>query len=99
MDLLSRLLLVPRDGDFSPMADALHRDLSELSREEFDDILALAHLNHVTVRGMDAFLSIASDKNDNARAEWAQAAHAAELSRIGLAVDFLEQICEAFEGQ
>jgi hypothetical protein len=71
-------------------------ELLRLSRDEFDDLLALAHLNHVIVRGMDAFLGIAQAAGDTVRAEWASTALAAENTRIATAVGFLEDICSAF---
>jgi hypothetical protein len=48
---LSRLLLQPASGSvpFAPMPDA---PALMPSRDEFEDILALAHLNHVVVRGV-----------------------------------------------
>ena len=55
MTLLSRLLLVPQQDDApsSWMLEELKRDISSISRQQFDDLLDLANLNHVVVRGMN----------------------------------------------
>ena len=60
MSLLSRLLLVPQRDDSSTqrMMEELKRDVSSLSHEQFDDLLRLANLNHVVMRGMPVFLEM-----------------------------------------
>jgi hypothetical protein len=99
MTLLSRLLLVPQDGNASSsrMSEDLKRDLGSISREEFDDLLTLANLNHVVIRGMAKFLGIVRSAGDEVRAQWALDALAAEEARINTAVPFLHDICRAFE--
>lgn len=94
MIVLSRLLLSDKQNDpaFAPMADSLRN----ISREEFDELAALADTNHVIVRGMEVFRQIALDSHDAERAAWADAAIAAEHGRIAKAVDFLRTICSAF---
>ena len=99
MDLLSRLLLTPHTGDAAWKRDALNRDVLALSRADFDDLLELAQLNHVVIRGMKLFLDIAHQANDPLRAEWAQEALAEEQSRISTAIGCLEHICGAFAAQ
>ena len=106
LHVLSRLLLGPGE-DASDLGSwlgrareceshELKRDLLHLSREEFDDLLTLAHLNHVVVRGMEAFLGIIQGAGDATRTEWARTALAAEKARIENALVFLEGICQAF---
>ena len=98
MTLLSRLLLVaPHESASSSIGDQLHRNLSRLSREEFDDLLHLAHLNHVVMRGMEVLLALARDMRDDLRAQWAIDALAIEQRRIGNALPFLAAISQAFE--
>lgn len=98
MTLLSRLLLVPADQTGSSwMGEELCRDLSQLPREEFDDLLHLANLNHVVIRGMKVFLAIARGMHDEIRAQWAIDALAVEQRRIGNALPFLAEICQALQ--
>jgi hypothetical protein len=93
MTLLSRLLLgrerYGRDFDV--------RELHEMSRDQFDNLVNLANLNHVVVRGLQTFPELASDRNDVARMEWAQDALLAEKARINNAIQYLREICSAFE--
>jgi hypothetical protein len=99
MTLLSRLLLVPRDGDPATawLLEELNQDLASLSRESFDDLLALANLNHVVMRGMAVFLDTVHSNGDQVRSKWALDALAAEQKRIDNAIPFLHDICRAFE--
>ena len=99
MTLLSRLLLVPRDGDPSSswLQEELQEDILSLSREEFDDLLTLANLNHVVVRGMATMLDMARSAGDQVRAQWALEALEGEQERIDNAIPFLHDICRAFE--
>jgi hypothetical protein len=99
MNLLSRLLLLPREGDTtSPSAMAvLKSDVKNISREEFDNLVTLANLNHVVMRGLQVFLEMMREAQDGTRAEWAETALAAERSRIDTAIPFLHQICTAFD--
>ncbi|MGA2167749.1 MAG: hypothetical protein ABSG62_06015 [Terracidiphilus sp.] len=101
MTLLSRLLLVPQDSDNAAlsMVAGLQSEVRNISREEFDDLLTLANLNHVVVRGLEVFLNMMREAKDDTRAEWAQTALAAERARITTALAFLEDICTAFEYQ
>jgi hypothetical protein len=98
IDLLSRLLLPPRNGYFSscPKRSALKSELLQLSRSEFDNLVALADSNHVIVRGLEQFLQLIAD-DDEDRREWIGSALKAERSRIETARLFLCKICDAFE--
>ena len=99
MTLLSRLLLVPHDGEnsSSSVLDELKSEIRIISREQFDDLVGLASSNHVVVRGLEVFLAMAREAEDGFRAEWAQIALAAERKRISTALAFLQEICAAFE--
>ncbi len=99
MTLLSRLLLVPQEESQVSylMREELNRDGSRLTKEEFDDLVNLASLNHVVMRGMAAFLEMARTARDDVRAAWAIEALTAEESRISNAIPFLEEICTTFE--
>lgn len=97
MNLLSRLVLVPQDG--SVMHQELAREIRSLTREQFDDLLTLANLNHVVMRAMPIFAEIVRGNGDEARAQWAADALSAEEQRIQNAIPFLHDICRAFEEQ
>jgi hypothetical protein len=99
--MLSRLLLQLERGN-TPIAQrpaAADLSMTEISREEFDDLLALANSNHVVVRGLEAFRQIAYNAGDLARAEWAAAAVATEGARIEKAISSLRTVCDAFEAE
>jgi hypothetical protein len=98
MITLSRLLLPA--GEQNPLfssADQLTSRISCLSKEEFDNLRALAHSNHVIVRGLEMLLKYTRDMKDEARVEWAASALATERQRIQNALLFLDEICRAFE--
>lgn len=99
LDILSRLLLPLRRGAAlpSPVTPGLEAEIAHLSREQFDDLVALADSNHVIVRGLEVVQQIARDAQDDIRAEWAETALAAERARIKNAIPFLHAICTAFE--
>lgn len=98
MDLLSRLLLPPRNGGFpaSPSHEELSHQLAQMTREEFDDLVSLSSLNHVMVRGLEVFLHLVRAQQNATRADWAADALATERARIAIAVEFLGEICDAF---
>jgi hypothetical protein len=101
MTLLSRLLLVP-EGDqnaASTSFESLKADLLKMSREEYDDLLALANSNHVIIRGFERLLRIFEEANDSERAQWTLTALTLERSRITTAVQFLQDICTAIEDE
>lgn len=95
MTTLSRLLLPPNIGH-GPVAAAWETPLTEMSRREFDNLLDLADLNHVTMRGLEVFHTMMLDARDEMRADWAAAALATERSRIQNATMFLHVVCAAF---
>ncbi len=95
--LLSSLLFSPRPGGAAaPTAKVPKPGIREINREEFDDLLELANLNHVVVRGLNVALNIWRDAQDATRAAWAEAALAAEHARVQTALPFLHAICAAF---
>jgi hypothetical protein len=99
LHVLSRLLLEDRGNALnlgSRHVGSTQDNLLSLSREEFDDLVALARLNHVVVRGMQVFVSIAAAAGDFLRARWANTALAEENTRIAHALTFLPDICQAF---
>src|SRR5581483_3680977 len=94
MVLLSRLMFQPSD----PEAQArLKSDITSISREDFDELVNLANSNHVIVRGMELFLKIVREANDQIRTEWAAQALETELARIRVAVPVLYKVCKAFD--
>jgi len=99
LHLLSRLLLQGREevSDLgSHDEEDLRRDVLSLSRDEFEDCVALADLNHVIVRGMERFLEIAREAGDVERSQWAAVPLSAENARIANALASLEEVCHAF---
>jgi hypothetical protein len=94
MALLSRLLLPSNDEAQSAQ---LHAEVTNISRQDFDDLVNLANLNHVVVRGLEVFLKIVREANDGTRAEWASAAIETEGARIKVAIPILHGICNAFD--
>lgn len=100
LTLLSRLLFEPSGtpGSRSARAD-LRAEIATLSKERFDDLLMLAQLNHVVIRGLEVFQAHARAMGDGVRSQWAEAALQDERSRIQNALPFLNEICTAFEQQ
>ena len=94
MTILSLLLLSP--GADAPLSSTVAK-LQKMNRDEFDSLLALAHSNHVIVRGMKVYREIMLAAEDHVRAEWASAAIASERARIVTALGFLRRICDAFD--
>jgi hypothetical protein len=95
MALLSRLLFPPSNDE--AQSARLHAEVTNISREDFDDLVNLANLNHVVVRGLEIFLKMVREANDEVRAAWASAAIETERARINLAVPFLHNVCKAFD--
>jgi hypothetical protein len=93
MILLSQLLLSPLGSEGAQAAaEAVHT----MSREDFDAVVALASSNHVIVRAVGIVRGILADAGDAERAAWADEALAKERTRIGLAIESLHTICDAF---
>jgi len=101
MTLLSRLLLVPQDSNNASSSTAvrLRSEVRNIGREQFDDLMTLAGSNHVLVRGLEVFLRMMPEAEEDIRAEWARSALANERARITLALSFLSDICAAFESE
>ena len=98
MKILSHLCLTPRhDQATAASMQAIEATLRSMSREEFDNLVELASLNHVIVRGLAVISSIYQESGDEVRLGWAQEALAAEQYRVTTAVDFLHRICDAFQ--
>jgi hypothetical protein len=98
MSLLSQLLLRPESTTQVPVnASPEDSGFAEITREEFDDLAALASSNHVIMRAIKAFAEIAKGSGDYARADWATTSLATESARIDNAVSFLRKICDGFE--
>jgi len=94
MTTLSVLLL---SQDAVAQHTSLATELRNLSKEQFDDLVALAHRNHVIVRAMEVYREIMVAAQDDLHAEWAATAIAEEQARIAHATSFLRIICDAFE--
>src|SRR6185312_11313667 len=77
--------------------EELKAQIASQGRNDFDALLALAQSNHVIVRGLEAFLALAREAQDEEQASWARASLAAERSLIEIATHFLHEICAAFE--
>ncbi len=102
LTLLSRTLLPPRLCDPttspSPARARLMSELVNLQRDEFNDLLKLAHSHHVVVRWLEAFLRMMLEEECATRIEWASDALATERTRIATATFFLHEVCTAFQG-
>jgi hypothetical protein len=94
MILLSRLLFPPVRSD-APFPQ-LTAEVTAITRSDFDDLVRLADLNHVVIRGLEPFVKIARAAGDETRAAWAIAAMDAERARIQVAVPVLHRICQGF---
>ena len=101
MLLLSRLLL--SSGFSKPGSNGktylLDSELLNISKEDFDRLVALASSNHVIVRSMEIFANAMRATNDAPRASWAEDALAVERARIQNAIPFLHSICIALEDE
>jgi hypothetical protein len=89
LTILSRLLLRAE-----PTGD---RELHEISRQEFEDTLALAHSHHVVVRALQPFREIMCAAGNVEAVQWAVTAVELERVRIENALSFLQRICARLE--
>jgi hypothetical protein len=98
--LLSRLLLPAQHASahYPWMSNGFGTGCAGLSRERFEELVELAHSNHVIVRGLTTFRSVVEQAQDQRRQEWADEALAAEHARIEKALGVLQGICAAFHG-
>jgi len=87
MSILSHMLIG------TGRSDAERPELFAMNRRQFDELVELAGLNHVVIRGFERFLEVARDRNDLKRASWAESALAAEQARIASAIPYLNEIC------
>lgn len=71
--------------------------ISNITREEFEEVLTLAKSHHVIMRAMLRFLRVVSRARDWERCAWADDALRQEQMRIENAVSFLQRICVALE--
>ncbi len=99
MNILSRLLLLPRQNDsaYRSKLALVWEDVKNLTKLEFDNLSTLANLNHVVVRGMEVLIALMREHGDQMREQWASHAITAERARIKTAMNFLYEICAAFE--
>ena len=99
LEILSRLLLTPRQEDASTSAKTAQFDLSlaQIRRDEFDEVVALSSSHHVLMRGLGIFLHVMRRTANDERSEWAGKAIEAERARIENAVSFLKAICATFD--
>lgn len=95
LDLLSRLVIRPA-ATASTASPELERAVLQISKSDFDVLVALADTNHVIVRGLETFRQITEKAGDAIRTSWADEALSAERARIDNAVSFLFQITNAF---
>ena len=87
--ILSRLLL---------SSEAEQRQAcAEVTPEMREELLSLAHENHVIVRAMEVVRRIAAESGDKDQLQWATTAMESEQSRINNAVSFLKTICDALD--
>ncbi len=98
MIYLSRLLLQPASSGIrsSPAPDA---PALMPSRDQFGDILALAHLNHVDVRWLEMFLKLARKQPNLDWFQLADSALSSEKARIAGALNVLHEVCAAFRNR
>jgi hypothetical protein len=92
MALLSRLLLGQEDN-----GAATAREIHQMTRDQFDEFVNLAGLNHVIVRGLGVVRHISGAYANHPHAAWADEALSIERSRIRVAVSYLRAICAALE--
>jgi hypothetical protein len=97
LNLLSRLLIAPaKNIAVGTVAPELEKAVLQISKADFDALVALADTNHVIVRGLEVFRSITAEAGDEQRTSWADEALSAERARIDNAVAHLWQITNAF---
>ena len=94
---LSRLLLQPANRDQRYSFAAPMRQLLMPSRDEFDDILALAHLNHVVVRWLEMFLKLAREEQNLDWFQLADSALSSEKARIAAALNSYTKFVPPFK--
>ncbi len=92
---LSRLLLQPANHGFpSSLPDAA---ALMLTRDDFNNAIALAHLNHVIVRWLELFSRSARHEQNLDWFQLGDSALSTEKSRIAAALNVLHEVCSAFQ--
>lgn len=93
---LASVLLQPEAGESAH--SAMDRPvLLDLQHDEFQDLVELAQLNHVVVRGLEACFTLMRQEQDLERSQWVEEALAVESARIATAIRSLHEVCSAFE--
>jgi hypothetical protein len=97
IDLLSRILLQGQKSSVVSYSQgaALRQDLSRLSSDQFEEVVALANSHHVIVRVLEEVLGLLNE--NDVRSAWAARALEKERARIEIAQMYLCKICDAFE--
>jgi hypothetical protein len=95
MMILSHLLLSPRQADGT--LSSFPPSLRDVSLDDFNALVKLAHSNHVIVRSLRIFHDVVLGAQDHVRSEWAANALADEHARIVKAMGFMQLIRDAFE--
>jgi hypothetical protein len=99
IDLLSKLLLSHGVCGSSEIgAPSEMERLQRFNPELFDSLVALAHSNHVVIRGMEVYRTMLRAVNDYEGVRRAEEVIAAERLRIASALAHLRLICDAFAG-
>ncbi len=93
MVYLSELVLAP----LSRARVALKQKVFGLNDRQFGNLLQMAHLNHVVVRGLNALRVVNCGDADIARTQQVEDALEAEHARIATAMHVLHQVCDALE--
>jgi hypothetical protein len=96
LNLLSRLLIPQAGEQTAGTSPEQESAVLQISKADFDALVALADTNHVIVRALDVFRQITHQAGDGLRTGWADEALSAERARIDNAVPFLWQITNAF---
>jgi len=89
LSILSRLLLCGEHEQQQACA--------EVTPENREAVLALAHTNHVVIRAIEALRWVAAEAQDREHAQWATNAIEREQARIDNALAFLKRMCDALE--
>jgi hypothetical protein len=65
-------------------------------RQDFEDMVSLAHSHHVVVRALRVFERMMESAGDAERAQWASRTIDVERTRVQNALSYLHAICERF---
>jgi hypothetical protein len=91
IDAFFKLTLKPTSAaDLFPL-------LTSLTPQQRQDFVDLADSNHVVVRAFEIINRIAGNRGQGEIQAWAVGVLAAERARIGNALTYLQQVCEALE--